>query len=88
MSVPYPFLSQMAKVERRDCLESLCAGRISRFWWREAPNRCPFAPFCGLVGSCNKAYSEFPDSLSTLDFSHLNQTGWVAQRPSAQREAN
>src|SRR5215203_626024 len=39
--------------------------------WRQAPKRCSFAPFRRLVGPCNGADWEFPDSLSTLDFSHL-----------------
>src|SRR3712207_6676947 len=30
---------------------------------------------------------DFSDSFCGLDFSHLTQTGWVAHRPSAQREA-
>jgi hypothetical protein len=33
------------------------------FWWRQAPNRCSFAPFRRPVGPRNGAYSEFPDSL-------------------------
>jgi hypothetical protein len=35
------------------------------------PKWCPFVPFGRLVRPRNGAYSEFPDSLSTLDFSHL-----------------
>jgi hypothetical protein len=30
-------------------------------------------------------FSYFPDSLSTLDFSHLSQSRWCRSRPSAQR---
>ena len=33
------------------------------------------------------SFSYFSDSFSTLDVSHLSQTGWVAHRPSAQRKA-
>src|SRR5215203_406196 len=35
----------------------------------------PFALFRRLVGPRNGAYSEFPDSFSTLDFSHLATKG-------------
>ena len=31
--------------------------------------------------------SFFSDNTWMLDFSHLSQTGWIAHRPSAQREA-
>src|SRR5829696_9603335 len=31
--------------------------------WRQAPKRCSFAPFRRLVGPCNGADWEFPDSL-------------------------
>jgi hypothetical protein len=63
----------MAKVEpSRDCLENNRTSRLARFGWRNTLTRWRFCtPFRGLVGDQNGAYSEFPDSLSTLDFSHL-----------------
>ena len=46
-------------------------GRSRVLWWREALTLVPFASFRRLVVPRNGAYAEFPDGLSTLDFSHL-----------------
>ena len=55
--------------------KSLCGSDRASFGGTKRQKRCSFAPIRRLVGPRNGAYSEFPDSLSTLDFSHLGANG-------------
>src|SRR5215212_4886221 len=72
----------MAKVQlQRLSGKSLCGSDRASFGGTKCRKRGPLAPFLRLVVPRNGAYSEFPDSLYTLDFSHLNQTGLCRSPP-------
>src|SRR5215217_9137564 len=50
------------------------------YWVKRCDRRCR-----GFSNLHFRAHFDFPDSLSTLDFSHLSQSRWCRSRPSAQR---
>jgi len=65
--------------------KSLCGSNGAFFGSAKRLIRYHFAPLCRLKGPRNGARSDFPDSLSTLDFSHwaVQQTAllWVPRMP-------
>ena len=68
----YPFCSKMAKVELLETVWKLAGGFLIACVWCFKRARWDIFAFSWLLATLRiEAYSDFPDSLSTLDFSHF-----------------